>query len=90
MMTFLQQADAAAAAPEILLAVLAMVLLMLGVFSRREAYGIVASGAVIALLVLGPERGPALARRLGIAALFLVHRRHGLETITTGRFPAAQ
>ncbi len=51
MMTFLQQADAAAAAPEILLAVLAMVLLMLGVFSRREAYGIVASGAVIALLV---------------------------------------
>lgn len=51
MMTFLQQADAAAAAPEILLAVLAMVLLMLGVFSRREAYTTVASGAVIALVV---------------------------------------
>ncbi len=51
MMTFLQQADAAAAAPEILLAVLSMVLLMLGVFSRREAYGTVATGAVIALIV---------------------------------------
>ena len=51
MMTFLQQADAAAAAPEILLAVLSMVLLMLGVFSRREAYGTVATGAVIALVV---------------------------------------
>jgi NADH-quinone oxidoreductase subunit N len=51
MMTFLQQADAAAAAPEILLAVLSMVLLMLGVFSRREAYGTVATGAVIALSV---------------------------------------
>lgn len=42
------------------------------------------------LLVLGPERGPALARRLGIAALFLVHREHGFETLTTGRFPTAQ
>jgi len=42
------------------------------------------------LLVLGPERGPALARRLGIAALFLVHRAEGFEAIATGRFPAAQ
>lgn len=42
------------------------------------------------LLVLGPDRGPALARRLGIAALFLVHHRHGFEAITTGRFPAVQ
>lgn len=40
------------------------------------------------LLVLGPERGPALARRLGIAALFLVHRRHGFDAITTGDFPS--
>ncbi len=51
MMTLLQQVDAAAAAPEILLAVLAMVLLMLGAFSRRESYGTIATGAVIALVV---------------------------------------
>lgn len=51
MMPFLQQVDAAAAAPEILLAVLVMVLLMLGAFSRRESYGTIATGAVIALIV---------------------------------------
>lgn len=39
------------------------------------------------LLVLGPDRGPALARRLGISALFLVHRKQGFEAIATGRFP---
>ncbi|NMD08881.1 MAG: NADH-quinone oxidoreductase subunit N, partial [Phyllobacteriaceae bacterium] len=50
-MSILQQIDAAAAAPEILLAVLALVLLMLGAFSRREAYGTVATGAVVALVV---------------------------------------
>ncbi|MGE3772666.1 MAG: FAD:protein FMN transferase, partial [Gammaproteobacteria bacterium] len=42
------------------------------------------------LLVLGPERGPALARRLGISALFLVHRESGFQSITTGAFPPAQ
>ncbi|HMM76652.1 MAG TPA: FAD:protein FMN transferase, partial [Gammaproteobacteria bacterium] len=42
------------------------------------------------LLVLGPARGPALAHRLGISALFLIHRDSGFEAITTGTFPPAQ
>lgn len=40
------------------------------------------------LLVLGPERGPTLARRLGLNALFLVRRAQGFEGIVTGDFPS--
>lgn len=42
------------------------------------------------LLVLGPARGPALARRLGLSALFLIQRGDGFEAVTTGGFPAAE
>lgn len=41
------------------------------------------------LLVLGPERGPALARRLGLGALFLVRTADGYDAIRTGDFPTA-
>jgi len=53
MMFFLQQIDAASALPEMLLAVLAMALLMLGVFNRHASYGNVANGAIAALAVVG-------------------------------------
>jgi len=52
-MSLLQTADAVAALPEILLALLTMALLMFGVFSRRDAYGAVSAGAVIALVLVG-------------------------------------
>ena len=52
-MSFLQSADAAAALPEIVLAVFAMVLLMLGVFRKHGAADTVTSLSVLALLVAG-------------------------------------
>jgi NADH-quinone oxidoreductase subunit N len=51
MMSVLQQADALYAFPEILLAVLAMALLMLGVFRSKESYDASAWGAVVALIL---------------------------------------
>jgi NADH-quinone oxidoreductase subunit N len=51
MLSLLQTADAVAAFPEILLAVLAMALLMFGVFSKTDAYRATA-GASIAALIL--------------------------------------
>ena len=41
------------------------------------------------LLVLGPERGPARARELGLTALFLVRRGNGFDARVTGRLPLA-
>ncbi len=42
-----------------------------------------------ALLVAGPEQGPALARRLGLEVLFLLRRAAGLQALGLGRFAAA-
>lgn len=51
MMTLLQTADAVAALPEIVLAILAMALLMTGVFRRNESYGVITIAASIAILI---------------------------------------
>jgi NADH-quinone oxidoreductase subunit N len=50
-MTLLQHADAAAALPEIILAVLAMALLMYGVFARRDVSNHITFGAIVALAI---------------------------------------
>ena len=42
------------------------------------------------LLVLGPTRGPALARELGLAALFLIREGTSFRAVTTGEFPKAK
>ena len=42
-----------------------------------------ADGLATALLVLGPEEGPALAAELGIEAIFLVRTPDGLKTTST-------
>jgi NADH-quinone oxidoreductase subunit N len=52
MMSLLQTADAVAALPEILLAVLASLLLMLGAFSKTDAFKLVQGLAVAALLLV--------------------------------------
>jgi NADH-quinone oxidoreductase subunit N len=51
MMTLLQNVDAAAALPEIVLAVLAMALLMVGAFAKSETFNVVKWLAVAALVV---------------------------------------
>ena len=61
-MWLLEQADAVAALPEILLAVLSLVLLMYGVFRKGDASDGVTIGALIALglaalLVIGGGEG---------------------------------
>ncbi len=45
-----------------------------------------ADALATALTVLGPERGPALARRLAIPALFLIRRDGGIDEVTTADF----
>ena len=45
-----------------------------------------ADAMATALLVLGPENGPALAKDLGIAAYFLMRAESGIEEITTNEF----
>jgi len=52
-----------------------------------HASAMLADAYATGLLVLGPERGPALARALGLAALFLVRDGTGLRAIRTGDFP---
>lgn len=47
-----------------------------------------ADGMATALLVLGPEAGPALAEDLDIAAYFLVHGQAGVEELTSSTFDA--
>ena len=85
-MWLLEQADAAAALPEIVLALAAMALLMLGVFRKSDATGLVTYGALIALAVTavlvvagGPEEAEAFeggmlidtfARVMKVLALF--------------------
>jgi thiamine biosynthesis lipoprotein ApbE len=39
-----------------------------------------------ALLVLGPEAGPALAENLGVAGFFLVRNETGVRELTTTEF----
>ena len=45
-----------------------------------------ADAMATALLVLGPEDGPQLARELGIAGYFLVRNQTGVNEITTPDF----
>jgi thiamine biosynthesis lipoprotein len=47
-----------------------------------------ADGMATALLVLGPEAGPALAEKLGVAGYFLVRGHAGVEELTTSLFDA--
>ena len=51
-MTLLQHADAAAVFPEIVLAILAMALLMFGVFRREDTAEKAANAAVLALAIV--------------------------------------
>ena len=50
-MWLLEQADAVAALPEIVLAVLTLALLMLGVFRKSDASDVVTLGALVALAI---------------------------------------
>lgn len=45
-----------------------------------------ADGMATALLVLGPEAGPVLAEKLGIAGYFLIRGQNGVEELTTSLF----
>jgi thiamine biosynthesis lipoprotein len=45
-----------------------------------------ADSMATALLVLGPDEGPELARELGIAGYFLVRNQTGIREITTPDF----
>jgi len=45
-----------------------------------------ADAMATALLVLGPEAGPALAENLGVAGYFLVHESGGFEELATSSF----
>jgi thiamine biosynthesis lipoprotein len=47
-----------------------------------------ADGMATALLVLGPEAGPALAEKLGVAGYFLVRGHTDVEELTTSLFDA--
>ena len=53
-----------------------------------QASSAFADAMATALLVLGPDDGPALAEDLGIAAYFLVRAESGIEEITTNAFEA--
>ena len=45
-----------------------------------------ADAMATALLVLGPEAGPALAETLGVAGFFLVRNETGIKELTTTEF----
>ena len=47
---------------------------------------VMADACATGLLVLGPSRQLAVARRLGLSALFLVHQGEGFERLATGAF----
>jgi NADH-quinone oxidoreductase subunit N len=72
MMSILQHADAVAALPEIVLAVVAMALLMLGVFRKGENYWMVAIGASLGIFLT--------------AILVIVGARTGTQTAFGGAF----
>ena len=67
-MSFLQQAGAAVALPEIVLAALAMALLMLGVFRKNDATDVVTLGSIAAL---------------ALAALLVIWGDGGTEIVTS-------
>ena len=56
------------------------------VFNSSAAY---ADAMATALLVLGPEDGPALADKLDVAAYFLIRDAAGIREITTAGFDPA-
>jgi thiamine biosynthesis lipoprotein len=45
-----------------------------------------ADGLATALVVLGEEKGPALAESLGVAAFFIIREGEGLRELTTHAF----
>ncbi len=53
------------------------------VVSASTAY---ADAMATALLVLGPDEGPALAEQLGLASYFMVRTDQGIEEISTSQF----
>jgi len=53
------------------------------VVSKSAAY---ADAMATALLVLGPEAGPRLAEKLGVAAYFLIRGKTGIDGLTTPDF----
>jgi thiamine biosynthesis lipoprotein len=53
------------------------------VLATSTAY---ADAMATALLVLGPEAGPALAHDIGLAAYFLVRDDTGIREVTTPEF----
>lgn len=53
------------------------------VVSKSAAY---ADAIATALLVLGPEAGPKLAEKLGVAAYFLIRNKTGIKEVTTPNF----
>ncbi len=55
------------------------------VIDRSAAF---ADGMATALLVLGPEAGPELAEKLGVAGFFLIRSQAGVEELTTSFFDA--
>ena len=60
MTSLLQTADAVAALPEILLAILAAAFLMVGAFAKTEAFKLVQSLAVAALVFAATKGAPHL------------------------------
>jgi NADH-quinone oxidoreductase subunit N len=74
MMTLLQTADAVAALPEIMLAVIATALLMLGAFSKAEPYRLVQwlAVAALALVALVVYTGTGEGKVMAFAGAFIV------------------
>jgi NADH-quinone oxidoreductase subunit N len=72
--TLLEQADATAALPEIILAVLTMALLMVGVFRKGENYGVItiAASAVILLTAIFVALGARSGKVQAFGGAFIV------------------
>lgn len=74
MMSFLQQADAAAALPEIFLAICAAALLMLGVFMNKDPFRITRLLSILALVLAALQvwAGSGAGKVLGFGGAFVV------------------
>ncbi len=53
----------------------------------RHPSAMFADAYATGLMVLGPARGPAVAERLGLAALFLIREGEGFKALATAAFP---